>query len=136
MSDVSNIERAAADAGAAATPETKANVERAVSDVQTALKSPSLDAAVNIEGDVQKLIAEPAVHDFIGEIPGVIKETKAGYKTTEFWAALATVILTQVGALHLPGHYGATIATVAAVLGYVLSRGIAKAGVPHVNEGE
>lgn len=64
----------------------------------------------------------------VNEVPAVVKEVKAGYKTTEFWVAIATAILAQVGALHLPGKYGDTIATVSAVGLYILSRGAAKAG--------
>lgn len=63
-----------------------------------------------------------------------VKESKAGYKTTEFWLATVAAVLTQVGALDLPGKYGKTIATVAIVVAYVLSRGVAKAGVPTVVE--
>lgn len=96
------------------------------------IEDPTATAVTNIAGDVKELIAQPAIGHLIHDIPAVVKETKAGYKTTEFWVAAATVLLTQLGALHLPGHYGATIATVAAVLGYIVSRGVAKAGVPNV----
>jgi hypothetical protein len=79
-----------------------------------------------IEHDIDYLLeAEPAV----------VKEAKAGYKTTEFWLTLVAAILTQVGALHLPGKYGDTIATVALLASYALSRGIAKSGVAHVEDG-
>lgn len=64
------------------------------------------------------------------------KETKAGYKTTEFWLTIIGVLFTQVGALDLPGKYGKTIQTVALVAAYILSRGIAKAGVPTVDDSD
>ncbi len=80
--------------------------------------------------------ADPAIQEAAQDIghlaPLVFKETKAGYKTTEFWLTLAFTILTQLGALHLPGKYGSTVATAAAVVAYVLSRGVAKAGVGQV----
>lgn len=56
----------------------------------------------------------------------VVKEVKAGYKTTEFWVTVAVITLTQLGTFHLPGKYGQTIATAAAAAGYAISRGLAK----------
>lgn len=73
-----------------------------------------------------------AVTNVISEVPAVVKETKAGYKTTEFWLTIIGAVATQLGALHLPGKYGDTIATVALIASYVLSRGVAKSGVPAV----
>lgn len=73
-----------------------------------------------------------AALDVIESAPLVVKEAKAGYKTTEFWVALGGAILTQLGALHLPGKYGDTVATVALVVSYIVSRGVAKAGVAQV----
>ncbi len=64
--------------------------------------------------------------------PQVIQEAKPGYKTTEFWLLLIGTLATQVGALDLPGENGKTITTTALFVAYVLSRGIAKAGVPSV----
>lgn len=81
---------------------------------------------------------ETAIEELIEDMatlgPQVVKETKEGYKTTEFWVMLAGVLTTQLGALHLPGKYGDTIATVAMILGYIISRGFAKLGVPTTNE--
>lgn len=64
-------------------------------------------------------------------VPQVIEETKAGYKTTEFWLVLAYEAVTLSGAVHIPGTLGKAIATAAGIVAYVLSRGIAKAGVPY-----
>jgi hypothetical protein len=56
--------------------------------------------------------------------------TKAGYKTTEFWAMAATSIATILnqsgilGAIILPIETVSTIALM--VAGYALSRGLAK----------
>lgn len=84
------------------------------------------------EGDVQTIKGDI---DYLLEAePLVVKEAKAGYKTTEFWLTIVGAVLTQVGALHLPGKYGDTIATVSLLASYALSRGIAKSGQPHVEE--
>lgn len=83
-------------------------------------------------------VDDDAIQELVDDLtvlgPEIVKEAKAGYKTTEFWVMLAGVLTTQLGALHLPGKYGDTIATVAMVLGYIISRGLAKLGVPDVNE--
>lgn len=68
-------------------------------------------------------------------VPAVVKETKAGYKTTEFWltlAGLAAVNLNGV-VLTLPDKYQAIASAVLAGL-YALSRGQAKKGIPSVEE--
>ncbi len=65
-------------------------------------------------------------------LPETIQESKPGLKTTEFGLTAVALIATQVGALDLPGEYSQTIATVAIVVAYILSRGIAKAGVPNI----
>jgi hypothetical protein len=72
-----------------------------------------------------------AIQQVIAELPQVIKEAKAGYRTTEFWITIAWVIASQLQVLHLPSKYG-DLSSIAAVVAYVLSRGIAKKGVPHV----
>ena len=62
-------------------------------------------------------------------LPEVIRETKAGYKTTEFWMTIATVLCSLLAGL--PEKYGALV-TVGAIGSYSLSRGLAKKGVPHI----
>lgn len=62
----------------------------------------------------------------VSDATHVVKEVKEGYKTTEFWVAAAGIVLTQIGALHLPGKYGSTITTGALAGAYILSRGLAK----------
>ncbi len=69
------------------------------------------------------------VQEVLTDFPAIV-ETKDGYKTTEFWITLVGVLGTQVGALDLPGEHAKTIATIALAVAYVLSRGVAKAGVP------
>jgi len=57
-------------------------------------------------------------------------ETKPGYKTTEFWLTLATVVGTFIASLSdaLPPRYAALASTVATGL-YAIGRGNAKQGV-------
>lgn len=63
-------------------------------------------------------------------VPTIVKEAKAGYKTTEFYLVIAYEILTQSGAIHLPGGWGKLAAGLGGLVAYVLSRGIAKSGTP------
>lgn len=72
-----------------------------------------------------------AVTAVIADVPEVVKESKAGYKTTEFWVTVVTAILVVLNGIPLPEKYeGAVVAALGAV--YALSRGIAKKGVPVV----
>ena len=61
----------------------------------------------------------------------VIKESKAGYKTTEFWVAVAVSLLTVLDGIPLPEQYEGVVVSAIAVA-YALSRGLAKQGVPSV----
>jgi len=67
-------------------------------------------------------------------VPVIVKETKAGYKTTEFWATVVTILAVNFGATPLPdskeGYVSAALVAI-----YALARGLAKKGVPHVEEG-
>jgi hypothetical protein len=72
-----------------------------------------------------------AINDVIGTLPAVVEESKKGYKTSEFWLAIATSVLVLLNGIPMPEQYeGFVIAALGAV--YALSRGIAKKGVPHV----
>lgn len=59
--------------------------------------------------------------------PVIIKETKAGYKTTEFWAVIATSILDVVS--QIPFHDKLVVTVIAGL--YAVARGLAKLGVPN-----
>lgn len=90
-----------------------------------AAESPAVAAAVTDAA----VIAQGGTVDLTKIVPDatrVVKEVKAGYKTTEFWVTAVVIILAQLGALHLPGKYGDTITTAAAAASYVVSRGLAK----------
>ena len=60
-----------------------------------------------------------------------MQESRAGYRTTEFWLTLVGSALVGVSALadKLPGEWAAVLA-IAGVIGYAISRGVAKHGVP------
>lgn len=64
-------------------------------------------------------------------IGGVIKESKAGFKTTEFWLAVAIALLTVLDGIPLPEQFeGYVVAGIG--IAYTLSRGLAKKGIPAV----
>lgn len=90
-------------------------------------KAAEADPAVaKIAGDVVAHNLD-AAQDFT-DLKAGYQEAKAGYKTTEFWGSLVLIVLTQVGALDLPGN-GKTITTAATGAAYAISRGLAKLGV-------
>lgn len=59
-------------------------------------------------------------------------ETKAFYKTTEFWTHLIAQVLLWAGALPTGGlpSWGVTAISFAGLIGYGTSRGLAKSGSP------
>lgn len=107
---------AAVDSAAEKAPE----AEKEAAKVDPALDKVARDAAAVAAGG--KLDSTLLVGDSVA----AVKEVRRGYKTTEFWIAAVTIVLAQVGALHLPGKYGDTIATIGAAGSYILSRGLAK----------
>lgn len=74
--------------------------------------------------DVQQVIATAGT---------VFNETKAGWKTTEFWLTVAGLVAVNAGDLvmTLPDKYQALASAALAGL-YALSRGVAKKGIPDV----
>ena len=67
---------------------------------------------------------EPAIN-------AIVKETKTGYKTTEFWIALGVSLLTVLDGIPLPEKYEAiVVGAITAV--YIISRGVAKQGIPDI----
>jgi hypothetical protein len=75
-------------------------------------------------------MSEPvAVENVLNQVPTVIQETKAGYKTTEFWSAVVVSLLTLVGTIPVPANSkGLVVGGLAAI--YSVARGIAKQGIP------
>lgn len=65
-------------------------------------------------------------------LPEVVKESKKGYKTTEFWATVIASVLVLVGPIPVPESKEGGV--VALLIGaYTVARGVAKAGSPNVN---
>jgi hypothetical protein len=64
-------------------------------------------------------------------INSVISESKAGYKTTEFWVSVVVALLTVLDGIPLPEKFEGGVVTLIAVA-YALSRGLAKQGVPAI----
>ncbi|MFL5901256.1 MAG: hypothetical protein ACJ75S_08675 [Solirubrobacterales bacterium] len=56
---------------------------------------------------------------------------KPGYLTTEFWLVVITTTLTNLGTLPVPERFR-WVVTLGSVLGYSLSRAIAKLGSPPI----
>lgn len=76
----------------------------------------------------------PPDHDAPQAAPTVVEkvsETKPGYATTELWLSILVVVLTNLNALPVPDKYQWIVTMVVAV-GYAISRGLAKQGVPVV----
>lgn len=65
--------------------------------------------------------------------PLVVKESKAGYKTTEFWMTIVTIIAVSLGSAPVPDSKEGYVAAALAAA-YALARGLAKKGIPHVEE--
>lgn len=79
----------------------------------------------------QEVPGGSAVTEVISEIPTVVKESKEGYKTTEFWVAVVISLLTVLNGIPMPEKYeGFVVAALGAA--YALSRGVAKKGVAHI----
>jgi hypothetical protein len=72
-----------------------------------------------------------AVGELIESLPTVVKESKSGYKTTEFWITIATALAVTLEAVPVPAKYEGIVVAVVGAL-YVISRGLAKQGVPVV----
>lgn len=69
--------------------------------------------------------------ELLDALPVVVKETKEGYKTTEFWIAVVGILATQFDVTSLPPKFQGIVAG-AIGIAYILSRGIAKKGIPAV----
>lgn len=76
-------------------------------------------------------MAEVDYDEAVPAIETVVRETRSGWRTTEFWITVATSLLVVVNGIPLPEKYeGVVVAALAAV--YALARGLAKAGTPVV----
>lgn len=85
----------------------------------------ALDEEVTTVQDPQTIdpvTLEPAINT-------VIKESKAGYKTTEFWVSIAVALFATIDPASLPDWAQTALIGVAAAA-YAISRGLAKQGIP------
>jgi hypothetical protein len=99
---------------------------------------PINEAAITPDAPAESVVInqtfnDEAVSDLIADIPSVIRETKAGYKTTEFWVTVVTALAAMLEVAPVPDGTGG-IAGVALAAVYALSRGIAKKGIPHIEQ--
>lgn len=89
--------------------------------------------------DATAVLEQPTIQNFTAvasdvgaiNVPEVVKETKEGYKTTEFWATVASAISVATGLVPTP-HDTKGYALVVLVALYALARGLAKKGVPSI----
>jgi hypothetical protein len=104
-----------------------------VSDASNVISEVKTDVA-----DVEKDIAKPSVGGIIttvedlaklprGVLP-LIQETKAGYKTTEFWGAIGAVVASLLN--DVTSKEKVIVGILASA--YAVARGIAKQGIPHI----
>lgn len=70
-------------------------------------------------------------HAVFDAVVPIVKETKAGYKTTEFWLTIGTAVLVNVQPA-VPEKWQAILTAALAGL-YALARGHAKSGIPEVD---
>lgn len=79
----------------------------------------------NILQEAGAVLSSPEFAEFRAEIPEVVKESKAGYKTTEFWLVVVGSLVTALGVVPTPHDAkGFVLAGLAAA--YAVARGIAK----------
>lgn len=105
--------------------------------------NPEIDPQQQFQDDATQVLNHPGIENvghFVTDAqalaPAVtvaVQETKAGYKTTEFWLTVAGVIATAVGAVPTP-HDAKGYVLVVLVAVYALARGLAKKGVGNVVE--
>lgn len=89
------------------------------------------DVYVQSANNVRVDTPTDSVEDIIEALPGAIKETKEGHKTTEFWLTLVGSVLVLLNGIPAPESKEAYI--IGALLAvYTASRGLAKKGVPYV----
>lgn len=74
----------------------------------------------------------PTPEEFSEAASVVVKETKAGYRTTEFWITVITSLAVAFDGIPAPESFeGFILAGLAGF--YAISRGFAKKGVPAVD---
>lgn len=108
---------------------TQATQDGAVSAVESLVKDPGVASVVEASKALENVAASPTVHVLEADLPPLIKESKSGYKTTEFWAAIAAALNDVVTTL--PPSDKIAVTALAGV--YAVARGIAKNGIPFIS---
>lgn len=104
------------------------DVDNAVSAVKAVEANPSLSTATSGVAAVEAVLDNPTAKALETDIPPLIKESKAGYKTTEFWGAIAAAV-TDISTT-LPATDKVALLALSGV--YAIARGIAKNGIPDI----
>lgn len=91
-------------------------------DTTTVLENPTIQNFTAVAGDLEPLQAS---------LPEIIKETKSGYKTSEFWLTIVGSISVATGLVPTPVDTKGW-ALVALVALYCIARGLSKKGVPSI----
>lgn len=119
----------------AATPDTpagqttQATQDAALSAVVDVVHDPGVASLVEAGKATENILASPTAHTLETDLPPILKESKAGYKTTEFWVGIAAA-LNDVAST-LPPTDKIALTALAGV--YAVARGIAKNGIPFVS---
>lgn len=96
--------------------------EKFQTDATAVLENPTINNFTAVAGDLEPLQAA---------FPEIVKETKAGWRTTEFWLTLVSAVGVAVGVVPTP-HDTKGYALVVLVALYAVARGLAKKGVPSI----
>ncbi len=91
-----------------------------------------------VEADDSTPEENVAWEDHLAELDSVdyiVSESKAGYKTTEFWITVITSLAVVFNGLPAPeSKEGYIVAAIAGV--YAIARGLAKSGAPDTEQAE
>jgi hypothetical protein len=79
----------------------------------------------------QQNFDSPENRELIESIPVIVSETRKGWKTTEFWVTVMLSLLTILDGIPLPEKFEGVVLGLLGVA-YIVSRGVAKKGVPEV----
>lgn len=106
-----------------------AAVESAYEAGKAVSADPSLSTAGAAVNAVDSVLGNPTVKALEADLPPLVRESKAGYKTTEFWGAVAAAV-TDVSTT-LPASDKVALLALSGV--YAVARGIAKNGIPFIS---
>lgn len=90
------------------------------------VEHPSVAGVTGLVSGGKDFAGTPDVQEIVHDAAPLLKETKTGYKTTEFWAAIAAVVA-DLGT-DISSKNKLVVSGIAAL--YALARGLAKSGVP------